>query len=233
MHHPSQSAQAIPSVAVLPDVADNDAIDAVTGGQREMFEVIVRRYNAQLFRVGMAYLRDHAQTEDAMQNTYLKAFTHLHRFKKNATFRTWLTRIMINECLMFLRTKRRFSMETINDDDRTTEPEAFVVPPEDPVHQEEIRTLLEKVIHSLPRIHRAIYVLREVQHFSTAETAECLGISESNVKVTLHRARARLKSALLKSAAGIELFDYSARYCDPMTRRIMRKVLELPHGIRD
>src|SRR3954466_443520 len=82
------------------DIPDTEAVKRVIAGNREMFEVIVRRYNTRLYRIGMAYLRDHAQSEDAMQNAYLKAFLNLRRFRGNSAFSTWLTRIMVNECLM-------------------------------------------------------------------------------------------------------------------------------------
>src|SRR3954447_6135327 len=97
------------------ELSDLEAVKGVISGQREMFEVIVRRYNTQLYRVGMAYLRNHTQTEDAMQNAYLKAFLHLDRFHGTSAFATWLTRIMINECLMILRTRKRFIMENIHE----------------------------------------------------------------------------------------------------------------------
>src|SRR6185312_13834106 len=96
-----------------PEISDLQAIDEVNRGNREMFEVLVRRHNRQLFRVGFSYLRQHEQTEDAMQNTYLKAFVHLGNFQRNASFRTWLTRIMINECLMLLRRRRSLREEAL------------------------------------------------------------------------------------------------------------------------
>jgi len=193
-----------------------------------MFEVIVRRYNTQLYRVGMAYLRNHAQTEDAMQNAYLKAFLNLHRFRGGSAFGTWLTRIMINECLMILRTRKRFTMENIDAGGTDTKHEAFVVLPSDPLHNQEIKVVLENAIKVLPRTHRAVYLLREVQHLSTAETAQCLGLSRANVKVSLHRAREGLKAELMRSAAGAELFDYPACFCDPMTARVMEAVRNAP-----
>src|SRR3954468_10796852 len=98
-----------PPPRALPEISDLDAVNGVISGQREMFEVIVRRYNSQLYRVGMAYLRDHARAEEAMQNAYINAFVHLARFKQGSAFGTWLTRIMINECLMLLRRHKRES----------------------------------------------------------------------------------------------------------------------------
>lgn len=218
------SAYAVSAAAHRPEISDLVAVNAVIGGNREMFEIIVRRYNTQLYRVGMAYLRNHAQTEDAMQNAYVKAFLHLDRFRGSAAFATWLTRIMINECLMILRTRKRFTMETIDGLDPATADESFVVSPADPLHQQDIKAVLEKAIQTLPRSHRAVYLLREVQRLSTAETARCLGMSRDNVKVSLHRARERLKAELMKNAAGVELFDYPACFCTPLTARVMREI---------
>lgn len=210
----------------LADITDLDAVSEVIRGNREMFEVIVRRYNTRLYRTGMAYLRNHAQTEDAMQNAYLKAFLNLGRFRGNAAFATWLTRIMINECLMMIRTQKRFVMENIENGDVRVDHEFAVLTP-DPLHRQETKAVLEDAIQDLPRAHRAVYLLREVQHLSTAETAQCLGISSENVKVSLHRAREGLKARLMNSAAGVELFDYPAQYCDPMTAKVMQAIREI------
>lgn len=224
------SSLAVPTLATPPPsqlplcATDHDAVQAVIRGDREMFAVIVRRYNAQLYRVGMAYLRNHAQAEDAMQNAYLKAFLHLDRYHGTASFGTWLTRIMINECLMILRARQRWAMHTI-DWQEASHPEAIAAAQPDPqLDREEVKAVLQQAIQALPRNHRAVYLLREVQQLSTSETAQCLGLSRANVKVLLHRAREGLKAQVMKSAAGVELFDYSARYCDPMTAKVMAAV---------
>jgi len=208
-----------------PGPADTEVVHEVIRGNREFFEVIVRRYNAQLYRVGMSYLRGHAQTEDAMQNTYIKAYLHLRRFRGGSSFATWLTRIMINECLMILRRQRRHVMESIDEPGHHIEYAEFTAPPaSDRLSAADLKVLLEGAIQSLPRLHRTVYVLREVQHLSTAETAACLGLTTSNVKVCLHRAREALKTELLKTAAGVELFSYPAQYCDPLTARVMQAI---------
>lgn len=208
------------------DLTDAEAVSHVLRGNREMFEVIVRRYNTQLYRTGMAYLRDHALTEDAMQNAYLKAFLNLHRFRGNASFATWLTRVMINECLMTLRSRKRFMMEPLDIENARVDHESFVAPAAEPLlNQEEVKAVIERAIQALPRAQRAVYLLREVQHLSTAETAQSLSISRENVKVSLHRAREGIKAQVMKSAAGVELFDYPAQYCDPMTANVMRAIV--------
>lgn len=207
------------------ELTDLEAVSGVISGQKEMFEIIVRRYNGQLYRVGMAYLRNHAQTEDAMQNAYLKVFLNLRGFRGTSAFSTWLTRIMINECLMIIRRKKHYTMETLEHASEGSDRESFIAPAIDHLHHQDLKAALEQAVQQLPRTHRAVYLLREVQHLSTAETAECLGMSRDNVKVCLHRAREGLKAQLLKSAAGIELFAYPAPYCDPMTEKVMRVVL--------
>ena len=215
------SLQPLPSRPAA-EISDADAIAEVVRGNREMFEVVVRRHNQRLYRVGMAYLRNHALVEDAMQNAYLKAFLHLGRFHGTAAFATWLTRIMINECLMLLRRpdQDREPPSENRSDDASPAPGAA-----DQITLREMKHLLEHAIDHLPRTYRAVYVLREVQQLSTAETAACLGLSSVGVKVTLHRARERLKSILLDSAAGAELFTYPAVFCDPLTARVMNAVL--------
>ncbi len=220
-------------------ISDLDAIAEVTRGNREMFEVIVRRYNPLLFRVGMAYLRNHAQVEDAMQNAYVKAFLHLNKFERTAAFSTWITRIMINECLMHLRHRKSRpeaplephalqgdrpeprTAATIGSDHDSERPAA------EQISLKEMKALLEHAIAALPRKYRTVYMLREVQQLSTAETAAALGASEASVKVDLHRARERLKTELLKTSAGAELFAYPAFYCDRMTARVLSAVLAL------
>jgi RNA polymerase sigma factor (sigma-70 family) len=223
MHLPAPTLHPVQPSRSLDDITDLEAVKGVVEGQREMFEVIVRRYNPRLYRVGMAYLRNHAQAEDAMQNTYLKAFLKLKEFRGAAAFSTWLTRIMINECLMLIRSQKRLFTENVDVAEEECEaPAEHVV---NRLEAEEVKAVLESSINTLPQAYRAVYLLREVQHLSTAETADCLGLSVANVKVTLHRAREALKAHLLKTAEGVELFEYAAPYCDPMTAKVMAAIL--------
>lgn len=205
------------------EVTDGRAIAEVTAGNREMFEVLMRRYNQQLFRVGMSYLRNPAQVEDAMQETYLKAFLHLRGFGRRSSASTWLTRIMINECLMTLRRLRRGPEVPLESVPETNDARAARAEPE--FNLKEMKALLERAISDLPQGLRQVFILREVQQLSTAETAACLGISAGNVRVKLHRAHEQLKSELVKNAAAAELFSFGAPLCDPFTRRVMAAVL--------
>lgn len=219
------------SVEPFATMSDLDAIAEVTRGNREMFEVIVRRYNQLLYRVGMAYLRNHAHVEDAMQNAYVKAFTHLEKFERSSAFSTWITRIMINECLMMMRHRRSrpetpFELIAVDGEREFHQPAVVDAdrPAADTLNLKEMKALLEEAVTTLPRKYRAVYILREIQQLSTAEVAATLGVSEGSVKVDLHRARERLKAELLKSAAGAELFSYPACFCDPMTTRVLHAI---------
>ena len=207
---------------------DQEVIQQVISGHREMFEIIVRRYNQQLYRVGRAYLKSHDLTEDAMQNTYLKAFLNLPNFQGAAQFSTWITRIMINECLMLLRKRKHEGEEPLDKDSPVEFSDPTIRHGSTSMNLQEMKTLLEKTIAELPRKHRAVYLLREVQQMSTGETASSLGLSVDNVKVSLHRAREMLKERLLKSAAGVELFPYHAPYCNRLTALVMQTVLAAP-----
>lgn len=205
--------------------ADDRVIAEVMRGNREMFEVIVRRYNQQLFRIGLSYLRQPERVEDAMQNAYLKAFLHLRSFQGSSSFSTWLTRIMINECLMLIRRQKKAGI--VLDDEASQLVETIPSHPSarSQTHLNEMKALIESAVASLPEKQRVVFILREVQHLSTEETASCLGISVESVKVRLHRARALLKEHLLQSAAGLELFPYRANRCNALTARVMTAIL--------
>src|SRR5215467_11528631 len=96
-----------------PSVSDEELIVSILGGEKNLYAVLVRRYNQRLYRVGMAILNDDRDVEDAMQTTYVNAYTNLKSFGFKASFSTWLTRIMINEC--FLRLKKRAKTAIMND----------------------------------------------------------------------------------------------------------------------
>lgn len=218
------SAPAEPGSTPFP--TDEVVVGEVLRGNREMFEVLVRRHNPRLFRTGMAYLQNREAAEDSMQNAYLKAYLHLGRFQGGSSFATWLTRIMINECLMLLRSRRsRPAEEPL--EARTVEPDDAGPGDDAPrrLSLKEMNTMLEDAIGRLPRNQRAIYLLREVQQLTTEETAAALGVSIGSVKVGLHRARAALKDLLLKTAGGEEVFPFTAVRCDPFTARVMARIL--------
>lgn len=231
-HRSGVSTTLLPSRDSFAEVTDDQAVDEVVRGNREMFEVLVRRHNPRLYRVGISYLREPMLVEDAMQNAYLKAYLHLAQFNRAAAFSTWLTRILINECLLLLRRRRAKGEAPLDAEahaqlEETAPVSAVGEDGKRRLSLNEMKTLLEQAVQSLPRTYRTVYVLREVQQLSTAETAACLGIPANSVKVRLHRARELLRQRLLQTAAGVELFAFTALRCDPLTSWVMQCVLRV------
>ncbi|HEU5077770.1 MAG TPA: sigma-70 family RNA polymerase sigma factor [Opitutaceae bacterium] len=217
------------SSPVREPLPDQMLVNAVIGGEPERFAELISRYNQRLYRVGWSYLRDHALIEDAMQNAYIKAFRALAKFQRNSSFGTWLTRIMINECLMALRQKKSRPEELFEPAllERSSPADTAASSPES-ANTSEMKTLLEKAVASLPPIYRSVFLLREVEHLSTAQTASCLRISRVSAKVRLHRAKALVKEKLLAESATAELFAYEAPLCNALTARVMVAIRALP-----
>ena len=86
---------------------DDEIIARILHGEKDLYSIIVRRYNQRLYRVGMSIINDDAEVEDAMQVAYINAYENLGKFAFKSSFPTWLTRILINECLLRLRKKKK------------------------------------------------------------------------------------------------------------------------------
>lgn len=196
---------------------ENELIDLVISGETARFEDLVRKYNTTLYRVGMSYLRDEMDVEDMMQNTYIQAFQKLSTFRSEASFSTWLIRIMINNCLMLKR--KRTLPENVNP--------TISDPIENPLElmaRNELKGLIEKSIMELPDHLRLVYIMREVEGLSTGKVAVLLDMSQENVKVRLHRAKKLLRALLLEQVNQMELLMYYRPKCDVLTARVMEKV---------
>ena len=176
-------------------ISDADIIGRILAGEKNLYAVIVRRYNQRLYKVGMSIINDDAEVEDAMQVAYIKAYEHLGKFAFNAAFSTWLTKILINECL--LRLKQRKKSVLVSDATmQTKENQLSNIETQTPfmkILNVELKTILEKAILNLPEKYRTVFIMREIEQMNVAETKECLDITEVNVKVRLNRAKSLLK----------------------------------------
>lgn len=204
------------------DIPDLDLIDLVLKGEKRYFEHIIRRYNQRLFRVGMSILYDDSEVEDAMQNAYISAFLHLGTFQSRSSFSTWLTRIMLNECL---EQKRKNQLKSkIGDSIRATQ----IKMPDSELMNKELNTILEKTIAGLPEKYRLVFMLREIEDLSVRETSETLSIEEVNVKVRLNRAKVMLRKSLdgyVKEHA----YHFHLTRCDRIVLNVMDR-LSVPHA---
>ncbi len=178
--------------------ADEQLVSRILAGEIDLFEIIMRRYSARLYRVCFSILRDDAEAEDVMEDACVRAYQHLDQFAGRAKFSTWLTRIAVNEALMRKRHASRYeSLDAENEEGRRVDTLISRAPsPEQALCQKELACLLEEAILALPEHYRLVLIMRDVQEMSVAETAECLALTEENVRIRLHRARAALRRGL-------------------------------------
>ncbi len=207
----------------LDSFSDEFIVSKIKEGEVELFEVIVRRYNQQLFRIVRGYLTSRQDAEDAMQSAYLKAFENLTQFRGEAKFSTWLTRIAINEALKILKNQKNtvdFSVTDHQNNDQTDNGEEMSSP-EANVIEKDMNKHLEKAIDKLSPKYRSVLIMREIEQLSTSETAKVLDISRSNVKVRLHRAKKMLQEELAEMLDKIDLLSFKGEDCNHITRQVM------------
>lgn len=218
-----------PAPTIDTHTPDAELIAEVLRGDTARFEVLMRRYNERIYRTARAIVRDEAEAEDVMQQAYVNALTHLRQFNGTALFSTWLTRIAINESLA--RVRRRVIHEVFDD-----RPEAVPAMerraadnPERQAFTRELRVLLESAIDTLPDGMREVFVFRDVEGLSTAETAECLGVSEDVVKTRLSRGRAALRRELLErtGATAPDAFRFERPRCDRVVAGVLVRISAL------
>jgi RNA polymerase sigma-70 factor (ECF subfamily) len=159
-------------------------------GEQAAFEALVRMYTPRLLSVAQRFLRNEEDARDALQDAFLAAFRSLDRFEAESKLSTWLHRIVVNACLMKLRTRRRKPEESI-------EPAIlWKRPAQAEVESNETRRMVRRCIECLPETHRTVLLLRDIEGYDTESAAEMLGITANAVKVRLHRARQGLRSLL-------------------------------------
>lgn len=214
----------VPTVPPTPaELSDELVASRVLAGEPELFELLMRRYNQRLFRVARSVVASDAEAEDVMQETYVRAFTHLGQFDGRAKLGTWLTKIALYESLARKRKGARFVPLDVDNPRFETDREAS---PERNAARRQLGTLLETALAELPESARLVFVLREVEGLSTAETAECLGVSEEAAKVRLHRAKAKLRDSITRQlgAASRELFSFFAPRCDRLVAAVLARL---------
>src|SRR6202140_1562253 len=176
-------------------------VAAAKAGDASAFEELVNRYERKIFRLTMNITRNREDAEDAMQDAFMKAYSHLDKFQGDSRFYTWLVRIAANEALMRLRKRRPNQVsldEPIEGDDdlMPREIEDWRPSPEQRYAQSEMHEILDQVIDHLGPEFRAVFVLRDIEELSTEETAAAMGISVPAVKSRLLRARLKLRQKL-------------------------------------
>jgi RNA polymerase sigma-70 factor, ECF subfamily len=209
-----------------PDAPSDEQIARrVLAGETALFEVLMRRHNPRVYRAIRSILRDESEVEDAMQQAYVQAYSHLAGFAGGARFSTWLTRIAMNEALMRVRRKgradRALAVPEADEGEAMSEPS-----PEDRAETRELTAILEVAVDNLPEMYRTVFMLREVDELSTAESAEVLSVSEDVVKTRLRRAKALIRDQLfaLVGLGAAEAFQFHAPRCDRVVAAVLAQL---------
>ena len=182
-------------------LSDEEVLGRVRSGETSLYEVLVERHHKRVYLLTRRLLRDHAEAEDATQEVHLKVLTRLDQFAERSTFASWLTRIAINEALSRLRSRARRPLVEISDDESgkpTFEFRSKEGDPEEKAIEAEASARVDKAVGALPEAYRAVFVTRELDELTTAETASRLGVTDQCVKSRLFRARAILRKKYTK-----------------------------------
>jgi RNA polymerase sigma-70 factor (ECF subfamily) len=219
------------STEKFSETSNSDIINRVLSGEIHLFEVIMRRYNQRLYRIQRSYISDEEALKDTLQQTYIKAFENLNSFRGESQFSTWITRIAINEALKYLNKKKRYSKLQLLHENNLKKEDSQNQPlsPEEAAIQNDYKQLLEEVIDTLPPKYRSVYIMREIEDMDTKETANCLNISESNVKVRLHRCKHLIQDALNLKLNETEIFDFMGKRCDMLVYRVIMQISQSIH----
>ncbi|MBL1213288.1 MAG: RNA polymerase sigma factor [Ignavibacteriae bacterium] len=215
-----------PKTSKMPDSV---VIKRVLGGEKELFEILLRRYNQTLFRALRSYIKRDTDVEDIMQDTYLKCYEKLNTFKGKSAFSTWLIRIGINEALQRIRKTKKIPQIDNNEAEEElvnllpSEDQVFINPDND-INNSEMRMHIEKAIDKLPEKYRVVFILREVEGLSNSEVADCLDITGNNVKIRLHRAKNLLKETLYKMTPREKILEFGNSRCDKVVDYVMKRI---------
>jgi RNA polymerase sigma-70 factor (ECF subfamily) len=183
---------------------DTELVQAINAGHTDRFPELVKRYEQKLYNFGRRMCRDESEAEDLVQDTFLNVFRYLKDFRYETKFKNWLYRVAANTAFK-KRRRSRLAHDTELALEEVIEREQPAAPAEVPewarlpleqLLNEELLEILHQAIWSLPEKYRIVVILRDIEEFSTEDTAQILSISPANVKVRLHRARLFLRDKL-------------------------------------
>ena len=213
---------------IIEGASDEAIIQKVLAGDIASFELLIRRYNTVLYKIARSYGFNHQDAEDLMQETHFAAYTHLATFAFRASYKTWISKIMIHKCLYKLNygyTKNEQPAGSLTDEKdvplhqakQTGGREATIL-------RKEFANILENSLQHLPLAYRSVFMLREMEGFSVAETADLLNITTVNVKVRLNRAKTMLQKSLEQYYTVTDLYEFNLVYCNAIVENVFKKI---------
>jgi RNA polymerase sigma-70 factor (ECF subfamily) len=220
-----------PSSAPSAPESESSLIRRIAAGDRSAFESMMRQYNRRLYRLARSAMRNETDAEDALQEAYLSAYRSIGEFRGDSSLSTWLTRLVLNECMGRLRRSARrqnvIPMVSSNTDiDVDNLPGNDTDPPDKAIGRAQMRALLERKLDELPESFRMVFVLRAVEEMTVEDTAQCLGLNEATVRSRHFRARGLLRESLARDIdlAERDLFDFGGAHCDRVVAGVMGRL---------
>ena len=209
--------------------SDIEIIKRILNGETALYEILIRRNNAALYKTGRCYNYSHEDTQDLMQDSFINAYCNLKNFDNRSSFKTWLIKIMLNNCY-HKQQKFSFKKEAAIEVSERAKP-AFTnqksLDTNSTIVNKELNSVIENALQRLPLDYRLVFSLREINGLNVSETAEALNITPSNVKVRLNRAKAILRKEIERSYSPEEIFEFNAVYCDAIVNSVMSKLKEM------
>jgi RNA polymerase sigma factor (sigma-70 family) len=210
--------------------ADAEVIENILSGNTALFEILIRRYNPYLYKIGRSYGFNHQDTEDLMQETFVNSYVNLKQFSGRSLFKTWIIKIMLNQCYHKAHKhsyQKEQSTEVLPDNspfmfsnnDQNDNSKSLI--------NRELNNIVEACLQKLPEDYRITFALRELTGLSVAETAEMMHTTISNVKVRLNRAKAMLRKEIEKTYSPEDIYEFNLIYCDRIVNTVMKKIYEL------
>jgi RNA polymerase sigma factor (sigma-70 family) len=210
--------------------ADAEVIENILSGNTALFEILIRRYNPYLYKIGRSYGFNHQDTEDLMQETFVNSYVNLKQFSGRSLFKTWIIKIMLNQCY---HKAHKHSYQKERSTEVLPDNSSFMFSNNDQndnsksLINRELNNIVEACLQKLPEDYRITFTLRELTGLSVAETAEMMHTTISNVKVRLNRAKAMLRKEIEKTYSPEDIYEFNLIYCDRIVDAVMKKIYEL------
>lgn len=193
----------MPTAPSTTNAREAGLIARIKAGDRPLFYELIQPYQRTVYAAAYSVLGNPTDAEDAAQEAFLKALTHIGQFRSEAKFSTWLVQITLNEARLRIRKDRKGLYSSIDEGNQDEDGDYFPIDyadwreiPSETLQRKELKDALQKALDGLKPIYREVVILRDVEHLSITETAEALGITESSVKTRLLRARLMMRDAL-------------------------------------
>lgn len=216
---------------IAPPAGDAELVRRALAREEAAVRAIMQSNNRRLFRLARGILRNNSEAEDVVQETYVRAFTHLEQFRGDSSLSTWLSRIAMNEALGRLR-RQRPAVEWTSQPSGKPEAEIIQFPlssaddPEKSMAQRQIQQVVEHAVDELPEAFRLVFIARVIEGMNIEETAETLGLKPETVKTRLHRARTMLRDNVERKIGPVvmDAFPFAGKRCERLTEAVLKRL---------